>query len=391
MARGAVELLLLCCAALIAGAGGACREDLDCDSKPVLRVVAHGDERETFWQTVHGAASQAAADFGAALHWEWPPPGTDPSLWMREQIEAAVPRGPASPDALIVTIPSTIVSDALAAANEAMLTSDVDRIPMFGLNSGFDRAQMAGVVNFFGQHEVKAGERAGTLLFNELEACDGNLTFVDHLAGTNDALGQRLDGFRHAIDALDAAGNCTAQVQVLELSSHYDRRERTQTLLGELTSPRGSGQALCWHDGMVTNGADTAQDIHSLLPDECLAQLTFGTFDSSDFVKDMMKADEMSFAILQQEWLQGYATVAAAAIHAKTGMHLHPPPNSNGTHMTGPSVQRKADVVGNRTCGTPVVCAGQAVADPDAECPCVDRSQIRIAGVHHGTSDDVKW
>ena len=56
-----------------------------------------------------------------------------------------------------MTIPSTIVSDALAAANEAMLTSDVDRIPMFGLNSGFDRAQMAGVVNLLDPDVIVLG------------------------------------------------------------------------------------------------------------------------------------------------------------------------------------------------------------------------------------------
>jgi len=141
--------------ALAALCGGV--QALDCDpcierSNYKISAIYHGAKSDPFWQEIESAAIQSGKDFGVELETtlfdEYDPEE------MAAQIRSAIQQWP---DALIVTIPTDGVADAVAEAITA-------GIPVFGCNAGYDRFKALGGKGWVAQDETMAGETAGELI-----------------------------------------------------------------------------------------------------------------------------------------------------------------------------------------------------------------------------------
>lgn len=119
---------------------------LDCDpcidrEAYQIRAIVHGSKTETFWQQVQSAALQAGRDMRVQLEFDFYE--NQHSLMADEITKAATlaqSKSSDAPDALVVTIPSPEVEVAIKEANQ--------HIPIFGMNSGYNRAGLAGTLGF---------------------------------------------------------------------------------------------------------------------------------------------------------------------------------------------------------------------------------------------------
>lgn len=146
--------------------------EVDCDpcidrESYKVKVIAHGTEGDGFWQGM-----QAGSDMRVKLEFDLYESYSDKQ--MAEDImhvaELAAKKDPSAPDALVVTIPSEEVEGAIRYA--------LEYIPIFGMNSGYDRAETVGLLGFVamdGTYTVrKWGRPAGT---ETQETFDGLLLF----------------------------------------------------------------------------------------------------------------------------------------------------------------------------------------------------------------------
>lgn len=123
-----------------------------------IKAILHGVPSHPFWQRVHAAMRQTAADMRVELDIE---SVTDP-LRMANDISQVL-QSRRLPDALIVSIPATIVQQAVGE-----VVAD-GRVPVFGLNAGTEVAEALGVLGFVSMNDVLGGNRAGEFHAEELQ------------------------------------------------------------------------------------------------------------------------------------------------------------------------------------------------------------------------------
>ncbi|SHL24703.1 sugar ABC transporter substrate-binding protein [Halomonas caseinilytica] len=251
-------------------------------------MVTHGVPSDPFWSVVKNGAEAAADTVGAEL--EYRAPSTFDMAKMQQLVEAAVA---SDPDGLIVSF-----TDEDALGSIVQEASD-NGIPVITINSGGDVAQKYGSRLHVGQSEYEAGKQAAERMQEmgvEKAIC------VNHEQG-NQGLDQRCDGFLEGFDG-----------SAEQLATTYDPtsiRNSIVAYLNENSDVRG----------ILTLGAVAAEPMLQAMREQGATDMfTLGTFDLSPGILEALEADELDFAIDQQQYLQGYLPVMFLDQFARNGL-----------------------------------------------------------------------
>ncbi|MFI0537654.1 substrate-binding domain-containing protein [Streptomyces sp. WSLK1-3] len=291
---GSLRTAALACAALLLlagcsgadddsrlGAGAAAGSDA---AGLKVALITHGGEGDAFWERVRKGAEAAAAKDGIVLTYANDSDPAGQARLVREAIGDRV-------DGIAVTLAKPAAMKAPVAAARAA------GIPVVGLNSGIDAWKSQGLLEYFGQDEIVAGEAVGTKL-NGLKA--RHTLCVVHERG-NVALEARCAGVRKTF------GGETENVYV----EGTDPEAVDTVLTARLRQDPGI-------DEVVTLGAQFALDaVDSVKAAGSRARIA--TFDLDDDLVKAIRSGSVQFAVDQQPYLQGYLAVDALWLYRTNG------------------------------------------------------------------------
>jgi simple sugar transport system substrate-binding protein len=279
-------------AAALGIAGSAAAQDMR------FVVVSHGQASDPFWSVVKNGVDEAARELDVSV--EYRAPTTFNMVEMAQLIDAAVA---SQPDGLVVSIPDA------AALGPSIETAVAAGIPVVSMNSGSDVREELGVAVHVGQTEYEAGLGGGKRM---KEAGVTNALCINQEVG-NVALDLRCEGFTDGLE-----GN----VEVVAVS--MDPTEIQNAVQAQLS---GNPDI----NGILTLGPSAAEPtMQALESSGVLGEITFGTFDLSPGVLQAIADGKMSFAIDQQQFLQGYLPIVLLKEQVQYGLM------PAGTVMTGP-------------------------------------------------------
>jgi simple sugar transport system substrate-binding protein len=270
------------------GGDNGAKDDVDLTQKKdiTIAMVTHGDGG-SFWAVAKKGAEQAAKDMGVTL--KYSESNNDPEE-QAQLIEAAVTEGV---DGLAVSAPNPdAIRDSVKTAIDA-------GIPVITLNSGAEESADLGAITHVGQTESIAGEGAGAKL---KEAGATKIICIIHEQG-NIGLNQRCEG---------AAKSFGGDVENLQVAGTSD----VSTTLTEIQSKLESDTSI---DGVLALNPDIAVAARDAVAGAG-SEATVGTFDLSADVIKAIQADEIAFAVDQQQYLQGYLPVVFLTLN-KTNLN----------------------------------------------------------------------
>lgn len=251
-------------------------------------VVAHGQANDPFWSVVKNGAAKAGEQTGATV--DFRSPEVFDMVAMAQLIDAAVNQ---NPDGLVVSIPD---ADALGPSIQRAVDAG---IPVISMNSGADVAHDLGAKLHVGQSEYDAGKVAGAKLA-ELGGTKG--ICVNHEVG-NVSLDQRCAGFAEGFAH-----------PVTVIPTQMDPAEVQSKVRAALEADPGIDTILALGASMV--GEPTVAAVEALGRDD----LRIGSFDLSAGYLQAVADGKATFAIDQQQFLQGYLPVVFLAMNAEYGL-----------------------------------------------------------------------
>jgi simple sugar transport system substrate-binding protein len=268
------------------GAAGGDDVDLTQKKDVTIAMVTHGDGG-SFWSVAKKGAEAAAEDLGVTLKYS---ESNNDAEQQAQLIEAAVTEGV---DGIAVSAPDPdAIRDALATAKDA-------GIPIITLNSGAEESQSLGAITHVGQTETIAGEGAGAKL---KEAGGTKLICIIHEQG-NVGLNQRCEGakktFGGEVENVQVAGTSDISTTLTEIQSKLESDDSIDAVLA-----LNPDIAVAARDAVAGAGSEAK----------------LATFDLSGDVIKAIKADEILFAIDQQQYLQGYLPVVFLTLN-KTNLN----------------------------------------------------------------------
>ncbi len=250
-----------------------------------IAVVTHGGAGDAFWDVVKNGAEAAGRDLAVTVNYQ----GNGDPTQQSQLIDTAVSQ---QVDGIVVSMANP---DALQESIRAAVAAG---IPVITINSGQDRSKEFGALTHVGQSEDVAGQGAG----EQLKAAGvTKLLCVIHEAG-NIGLTQRCQG------AADTLGGSVEELQV-DIANVADASSKISARLLADTSING---VLTLNPAIAIAGRDAIRDSNS--------PATLATFDLSGDVIDAINADEILFAIDQQQYLQGYLPVVMLNLY-KTNLN----------------------------------------------------------------------
>ncbi|HEX6324949.1 MAG TPA: sugar ABC transporter substrate-binding protein [Jiangellaceae bacterium] len=246
-----------------------------------IAMVTHGDAG-SFWSVAKRGAEDAASDLGVTLNYQ--ESNNDPQQ-QAQLIETAISQGV---DGLAVSAPNPdAIAGAVASAVEA-------GIPVITLNSGVDVFQDFGAITHVGQTERIAGEGAGQRLSEE---ASGKLLCVIH-EQANIGLQERCEG---------AAEGYGGEVENFQVTGTGDISTTLNELQVKLESDSSVGAVLSLNPDIAVAARDAVSSAG--------ADVVLATFDLSGDVVSAIQAGEISFAVDQQQYLQGYLPVVFLTLY----------------------------------------------------------------------------
>ncbi|WP_313618367.1 sugar ABC transporter substrate-binding protein [Agrobacterium sp.] len=250
-------------------------------------VVAHGQANDPFWSVVKNGVEKAGKDTGATV--EFRSPETFDMVQMSQMIDAAVNQ---NPDGLVVSIPD---ADALGPSIKRAVEAG---IPVISMNSGSDVAHELGALLHVGQSEFDAGKAAGA----KLAELGGKKGICINQEVGNVSLDLRCKGFAEGFG------------QVTVIPTGNDPAEVQAKVRAALESDADIDTVLSLNASLV--GEPTVQAAQAIGRDKVM----IATFDlSSGFLQDIVDG-KATFAIDQQQFLQGYLPVSFLALNAEYGL-----------------------------------------------------------------------
>lgn len=254
-----------------------------------IAVVTHGQANDAFWSVVKNGVETAAKDSGAKVTYR--APESFDMVAMSRLIDAAVNQ---KPDGLVVSLPD---ASALGPAIQRAVKAG---IPVITINSGLESSKKLGAVLHVGQSEYDAGKSAG----EKLKAMGGKNGICVNQEVGNVSLDLRCKGFADGFGGKSKVvptGNDPTEV-----------RSKVKAALDSDTAI----------DTIMALGASTAGEpaLAAAKDSGRLAKIHVATFDLSAGFLKAIAAKEASFAIDQQQFLQGYLPVSFLALHAKFGL-----------------------------------------------------------------------
>ena len=404
---------------------GGSKNEVDLDCKPCiyrpnykLRGIFHGTKYSPFWQQISLAANQTATDLNVdleiTLYDTFDPDQMASDILSILDLKS---NDVSKPDALIVTIPSQIVEDAVRQVTDS-------GIPVFGLNSGYRERRSAGVLAWVAQDEYIAGSVAGKEFLSKLLE-NTNEVGVGQAQSNNDSTLQ--EGGEEEEDVLvkgalfinTEKGNTGLESRYEGFADHL--LEETGTVVEEVLVTNGvvdstvflqtndDNTTYCppWNVVLLGSSSGTINsDILSTImaydifhnEEEC-GEVLFGTFDiSQPVLDDMRENDNVIFSISQQNYIQGSLPVLFATLYITTGkLPATPLVGDYGVYLSGPSVITRDNIPSTeeQNCADQVfpICNSGKIGNDETinGCQCTDRSKIKIAGVLHGVTIDSFW
>lgn len=252
-------------------------------------VVSHGQAADPFWSVVKNGVDQAAEDYGVQV--DYRAPETFDMVAMGQLIDAAVNQ---EPYGLVVSIPD---ADALGPSIRRAVDAGINVISM---NSGSDVAAELGALLHVGQSEYDAGMIAGQAL---AESGGTKAICINQEVG-NVALDLRCNGFAEGFGGA---------VTVLPVT--MDPGE----IRAKVTAALESDPEI---DTILALGASTAGEpaLAALEAMGMAGEVQLGSFDLSANFLQAVADGKATFAIDQQQFLQGYLPVAFLALQDRYGL-----------------------------------------------------------------------
>jgi len=271
--------------------------------KPRIVFITHGQAGDPFWDVVRKGAETAAAETDSDLQYQ--SPREFDLAAMSHLIDAAVA---SNPDGLIVSIPD---AEALGKSIQAAVAA---KIPVISVNSGLGVSHQLGCLMHIGQEEETAGRMAG----KRMKDIGAKEVMVLNQETGNAGLDQRIKGFK---DGFEGPFHHVHVVQVrIDFWACYN------TVVAYL-------QQHPEIDGILALGPVAATPaLKAVIDVDELDKIKLCTFDLSREVVEALSKRQMSFAVDQQQWLQGYLPVVFLANYAKHGALPQ-----NDLILTGPS------------------------------------------------------
>jgi simple sugar transport system substrate-binding protein len=255
-----------------------------------IAVVTHGQASDPFWSVVKNGIDQAAKDMGVAVTYQ--APQAFDMVAMSRLIDAEVAR---KPDGLIVSVPDpSALSRSLEAAKDA-------GIPILTINAGGEEARKMGALLHIGQSEYDAGKAGGERMAS---AGVRHAICVNHEVG-NVSEDERCRGF---LDALAKAGG-KGRVLAVNQASPTDIQQKIMAAMGPDV------------DGVFTLGPVGARSALAAVQQANRAgTATIATFDLSPDILAAVRDGQISFAIDQQQYLQGYLPIVLLEQYVRHGV-----------------------------------------------------------------------
>ncbi|KAL7545849.1 hypothetical protein ACHAWF_009200, partial [Thalassiosira exigua] len=339
-----------------------------------IKAFLHETHEGQLAESILPAARRAARDLNVTL---------DEKLYFtngfsEEEMASDIRAAVGTADALVVTIPSKAVANAVRYVGQD--------VPVFGLTSGFDVASGEdsliedGSLIFLSSSDDRAGgERAASYFLDGAHDQSLRALFLSPPGERNKTLyRQRFEGYR---DRLWAASNSSIEVEWLEADSMRQHE-------------KFSG---CPYQFVLVGAGKFAPAMaHAVREMSDCPQTQIGTFDISRQIEDSLSSGLLDFAVVEPESLQGLTAVQFAALYAATGAVVAPPPS--GVYLAGPVLFTKENHTRN---GASTVCPDDSEAclhaifgteaSAASECECNLRKNIVIAAVVHGHKTSMFW
>jgi simple sugar transport system substrate-binding protein len=271
--------------------------------KPRIVFITHAQAGDPFWDVVRRGAETAAQETDSDVQYQ--SPGKFDLVEMSHLIDAAVA---SKPDGLIVSIPDVkVLGPSIQAAVSA-------KIPVISINSGIQVSRQLGCMMHIGQEEEAAGKAAG----ERMKAIGVTEVIVLNQETGNAGLDQRIKGFK------DGFEGPFHHVQVVAVTIEF--KECHDTVVAYL---RRHPEI----DGILALGPVVAEPTLQALGEMgAVDKIKLCTFDISREIIQALSKKQMSFAVDQQQWLQGYLPVIFLTNYA-----IHGAVPENDLILTGPS------------------------------------------------------
>jgi len=277
------------------GGGSAVNIDLP---RHTVAMIGHWDPSDAFVDILRKGADRAAATNNIDLRYSSDPQPDKQATLVQNAIDSkvdAIALDLAHPDAMI-----TVSKAAIAAG-----------IPVVAFNSGYDDWQRAGALMYIGQDEVVAGTAAGDRLKQEGAK---KVLCVIHEQGVS-ALDKRCNGVEAGF------GGTTDRIYL----TGFDMASARSTIEAKLAQDPAI-------DAVITLNASYAMTALPVVK-ATGRKIIVATFDTNPELMNAIKAGDVSFAVDQQPWLQGYQAVDTLANY----MSNHSVLGGGKPIMTGPS------------------------------------------------------
>ncbi|MGY0490903.1 sugar ABC transporter substrate-binding protein [Streptomyces sp. WG-D5] len=316
VARGAAVAAVLALAAGCSGSGGKDSEDKAGDgasgggkavNTPRMKIamVTHSGEGDTFWDIVRKGAQAAAAKDNVQFLYS----NDKEAKGQAELVQAAIDK---KVDGLVVTLAKPEAMESVLGKAKAA------GIPVVSINSGSEFSAKFGALSHIGQEEGVAGEAVGTELTKQGKK---KVLCVIHEQG-NVSLEQRCDGvrktFEGSVENLNVEGtNAPSSEASIEAKLQADKDV----------------------DAIVALGAPIAA-LAVKAKDGAGSEAEIATFDLNAEVVRRLKAKEVTFAVDQQPYLQGYLAVDELWLYKSNANVL----GGGKPVFTGPALVTEKDV-----------------------------------------------
>lgn len=264
-----------------------------------ITVITHAAPGDQFWDVVQAGTAAAAEELDIRVQYtNSPDPGDQATL-----IDNAVAQGS---NGLVVSMANP---DALRASIRSAVRAGV---PVVTINSGIEEWQAFGALTHVGQSETIAGQAAGERL-----AEDGLAKVVCVIQEPgNIALEQRCAAARETFDG---------ELENLQV----DGTDTTGTTASITSKLRADAEV----DGVLTlNGQIAARAVQAV--EASGSEAAVATFDVDEGVLQRILREQVSFAIDQQPFAQGYEGVSAVYLRLTRGVTL----GGGEPIYTGPTV-----------------------------------------------------
>lgn len=242
--------------------------------RTMVALVTHQAPGDTFWDLVRRGAEAAAAKHDIDLRYANDPDAANQADLVRAAINDEV-------DGIAVTL---AVPGVMAPAVQAATAAE---IPVVALNSGIADWKAMGVLEFFGQDEMIAGQAAGERFTHEGAL---NALCVIHEPG-HVGLEARCAG---------VAKGFMGQTQILYVNG-IDRPTVKRAVLAKLQEDFSIDRILALSAHVAVAALEAVGEANSYA--------RVATFDTNAAVVDAIKNGTVEWAVDQQPFLQGYLAV----------------------------------------------------------------------------------